>query len=106
VRPGYHVSPLVGCWLWTCNFCHFGEGRTLRARNAANIAGTLLSAHSILPDSKAASNHHRGVSRVFTIVPSQRKESRCTHLPFGPAATAALFGVLWLQMRRMVIQPA
>jgi len=89
--PGDHV---VFSWVaccGRCNFCISARGALCAPGNAANIAGTLLSGARHFADSKAAVNHHLGVS-AFSQFTVAAQESLVKIDASVQLATAALFG--------------
>jgi len=89
--PGDHV---VFSWVaccGRCNFCISARGALCAPGNAANIAGTLLSGARHFADSKAAVNHHLGVS-AFSQFTVAAQESLVKIDASVLLATAALFG--------------
>jgi alcohol dehydrogenase len=89
--PGDHVvfSWVAGCG--RCNFCISARGALCAPGNAANLAGTLLSGARHFADSKAAVNHHLGVS-AFSQFTVAAQESLVKIDASVQLATAALFG--------------
>ena len=104
--PGDHV---VFSWVaccGRCNFCISARGALCAPGNAANIAGTLLSGARHFADSKAAINHHLGVSAFsqFTVAAQESLVKIDASVQLAPLLCSV---VLWLQVSaQWSIQPA